>query len=105
MDGKRFWRRLPLGVLSREIGDQADHRFLNKVTMSDTQTPNFDQTGQFPRRADPQLSGHCVEMDTVITDQNGFRALSSAAAQNGVRRLSSAAGEDQIEGEARLAGA
>jgi hypothetical protein len=93
VDGKRFRRRQPLGVLSREIGDQADHRFLNKVTMSDTQTPNFDQTGQFPRRADPQLSGHCVEMDTVITDQNGLRKLSSAA------------GEDQIEGEARLAGA
>ncbi|HEX7930093.1 MAG TPA: hypothetical protein VF470_04210 [Sphingomicrobium sp.] len=61
--------------------------------MSDTQTPNLDQAGQFPRRADPQLSGHCVEMDAVIADKNGRRKLPGASC------------EDQIEGETRLAGA
>ena len=38
------------------------------------------------------MFGHCVEMDTVVADQNGRRELSGASR------------EDQIEGQPRLAG-
>ena len=41
----------------------------------------------------PQFSGDCVEMDTVIADQNGRRKLPGAS------------GENQIERQPRLAGA
>jgi len=61
--------------------------------MPDAEPADFDQAGQFRRRANPQLAGDCVEMDTVI------------AHQNGLRKLSSASGENQFQGEARLPGA
>ena len=61
--------------------------------MSNPEPANFDQAGQFLGRANPQLSGDCVEMDTVITDQNRPRKLSGASSKN------------QIEGQPRLAGA
>ena len=63
------------------------------VATANSEAPDLDQAGQFPRRANPQLSGDCVEMDTVIADQNGRRKLSGAS------------GENQIEGQPRLAGA
>ena len=46
--------------------------------MSNTEAPDLDQAGQFRRWANPQLSGDCVEMDTVIAHQNGPRKLSGA---------------------------
>ncbi len=61
--------------------------------MSDPKAPDLDQAGQFRGRPNLQLSGDCVEMDTVIADQNGGRKLPGAA------------GEYQLEGEAGLAGA
>ncbi|KJC39195.1 hypothetical protein UP09_25350 [Bradyrhizobium sp. LTSP885] len=60
--------------------------------MADSEAANLDQAGQFARRANPQLFAGCVEMDTVVADQNGRRELSGAA------------GENQIERQARLAG-
>jgi hypothetical protein len=56
--------------------------------MPNAEASDFDQAGQFRHRADAQLSGDCVEMDTVIADQNGLRKLSGAS------------GEDQVEGQA-----
>lgn len=61
--------------------------------MPDAEASDLDQAGQFRRRANEQLSGDCVEMDTVIADQNGLRKLSGAS------------GENQVEGQPRLAGA
>ena len=61
--------------------------------MADAEAPDLDQAGEFRGRADPQFSGDCVEMDTVIADQNGGRKLSGAS------------GENQVEGQPRLAGA
>src|SRR5262245_4032313 len=60
---------------------------------ADAEAPDFDQSSQFASRTYDQISGACVEVDTVVADQNGRRNLPGAA------------GEDQIEGEARLAGA
>lgn len=93
MDGKRFRRGKPFGISGRKVCNQANDRLPNKVTMPNPETSNFDQAGQFWRRANPQLSSDCVEMDTVITHQNGRRKLSRASSEN------------QIEGEARLPGA
>ncbi len=61
--------------------------------MPDAEASDLDQAGQFRRWANEQLSGDCVEMDTVIADQNGLRKLSGAS------------GENQVEGQPRLAGA
>jgi hypothetical protein len=93
VDGERFRWGEPFGISGRKVGNQANDRLPNKVTMPNAETSNFDQAGQFSRRANPQLSGDCVEMDTVITHQNGRRKLAGAPSEN------------QIEGEARLPGA
>ena len=83
----------PLGISGRKVGNQANDGLPNKVTMPDAETSNLDQAGQFSRRANPQLSGDCVEMDTVIAHQNGRWKLSSASSEN------------QVEGQPRLSGA
>jgi len=54
---------------------------------------NFDQAGQFARRADYNLSVACVDMDTVVTHQHG------------VRDQPGAPGKNEIERETRFAGA
>ena len=92
-DLKRFRRRQPFRVRGREIHDQAHHGLGGKVAAANSEPANFDQASQFRRRADPQLSAGCVEMDTVIADQNGGGYLPGAP------------GQDQIESEPRLAGA
>ena len=75
------------------MSDEADHGLADMAAAANTEAPDFDQADQFARRADQQLSGDCVEMDTVIADQNSRRKLSGAS------------GENQIEGQPRLAGA
>jgi hypothetical protein len=55
------------------------------VAAANTEASNLDQAGQFARRSDQQLSRDCVEMDTVVTHQNGGWKLARTA------------GEDQIE--------
>ena len=64
-----------------------------EVETANAEAPDLDESGQFLNRANPQLSGDCVEMDTVIADQNGRWKLSGASSEN------------QIEGQPRLAGA
>ncbi len=62
------------------------------VATADAEAPNLDQAGEFARRAHPQFFAVCIQMDTVIADQNGGRKLPGTA------------GQDEIEGETRLAG-
>ncbi|KJC57236.1 hypothetical protein UP10_29630 [Bradyrhizobium sp. LTSPM299] len=90
---ERFWRRQPFRVIGGKVDDQSHHSLRDEGTTADSEASNLDQAGQFARRANPQLFAGCVEMDTVVADQNGRRELSGAA------------GENQIERQARLAGA
>ena len=80
-------------IASREIDHNPDNSLNGEVETANAEAPDLDESGQFLNRANPQLSGDCVEMDTVIADQNDRRKLPGAA------------GEDQVEGETRLAGA
>ncbi len=90
---ERLGGRQPLGISGGKVDDQAEHGLVRERTMADSEAPDLDQTGQLPHRTHPQLFAGCVEMDTVIPHQNGRRQGSGAP------------GENQIEGQARLAGA
>ena len=84
-------RRQPFRVGSREVDHQADHRLAGMVNAADADAPDFDHPGQFARRTHPTFFAVCIQMDTVVTDQDGRRKLPAAA------------GQDEIEGEAGLA--
>src|SRR4051812_10640099 len=58
---------------------------------ADAEAADLDQAGQLRRGADDQISAACVEVDTVIADQDGRRQLPRAA------------GENEVEGKPRLA--
>jgi hypothetical protein len=90
---ERLRRRQTLCIRSRQIDDQADDGRTGEVATSNAEPANFDQAGQFARRPDYNLSVGCVQMDTVIADQNGLGYLSGAP------------GKDEIERQPRLAGA
>ena len=79
-------RRQSLGIDGREVDDQTDHGLTGKVAAADAEPSDLDQAGKFRHRPDPQLSGYCVEMDTVIADQNGGGKLSCAPGENQVER-------------------
>ena len=66
---------------------------LHEVAAADAQPANLDQAGQLHGQAGPQLSAGCVETG------HGRRRPGWPG------KLPGAAGQDQIEGEARLAGA
>src|ERR1700741_5368660 len=93
VDFEGFWRRQPPGISGRKVDDEADGRLAHELAAANSEPPDLDQAGQSGRRPDPQSSGHCVEMDTVISDQNGRRQLPTTPRQ------------DQVERQPRLAGA
>ena len=85
-DFEGFRRRQSFRIVSREIDNQIDYRLADAITAANAEAPDFDQAGQFGRRPDPQFSGQCVEMDTVIADQNGRRQLAGTPGQDQIER-------------------
>ena len=80
-----------LGVRRTEFAEQAMVGLVVDLAAANAEPADFDQAGQFVSRAHVQLSRICVQMDTVVADQNGRRDLPGTAAC------------DEIEGKARLA--
>ena len=74
-----------------QINHQTNFRRINELATPDSKAANLDQASEFTDRPDQQLLSSCVEQDTVVTHQNGWRKLPRARAQ------------DQIDGQARLA--
>ena len=73
VDFEGFQCRQPPGIGGRKVDDQADHRLANEFAAANSEPPDLDQAAQSGRRSDPQFIRHCVEMDTVIPDQNSRR--------------------------------
>ena len=76
-----------------QINHKSNFRLIGEVAAPYSEAADLDQASQFPDRSDHTLSADCVEPDTVVGHQNGLGKLSGAP------------GEDEVEGEARLAGA
>ena len=88
-----FRRRQPFRIRSVQIDHQADDRLADEVAAADSEPPNLDQAGQFRRRADLNFAAAVA------------RWTRSSPTRTAVGYLPGASGQDQIEREARLAGA
>ena len=64
-----------------------------EVAAQDSKPADFDQAGQFPRRAYDQLSAAVFQMHAIVANQHRRRYLPGAP------------GQDQIERQSRFAGA
>jgi hypothetical protein len=90
---QRFRRGQALRIDGRQIDDETHDGRARVLAAPNSEAANLDQADQFACRPDDDLSVMCVQMDTVIAHQNGRRNLSGTARQ------------DQVERQARFAGA
>ena len=89
--GFRLGQALRVG--GAEIDDQAHNGLLDEFAAANAESSNFDQAGQLVHRSDHHLSVARIEKDAVIADQDRTWDLTRAA------------GKNEVEGEARFAGA
>ena len=64
----------------RQVNQKADDGFLGELAAANAEPADLDQAGQFGCRPHAQLSRICVQMDTVVADQDGRGNLPGTAA-------------------------
>jgi hypothetical protein len=82
--GECVSRGEPFSVGRRKIDDQPHRGLADMVDSPDPEAANLDQAGQFLGRSYDQIPAACVEVDTVIADENRRRNLSAAPRENEV---------------------
>ena len=89
--GECLARGEPFSVGRRKVDHQPHRGVGHMLDSPDPEAANLDQAGQFLRRSYDQFPAACVEVDTVIADENCRLNLSAAPREN------------EVKGEARFA--